>query len=209
MPRRKKILVDVDSTLYDADALFYKVAVDEGHDWYPKKSYSWFRADHLGISQSVMTNLFRKAHSREYVNETLKPYKDAVNVLTEFDEIWGDQFKLCYVSSRHPQMEGTLLEWISYWDFPLDNPDDVIATMDKKSWIKENRPTIVIDDRVQTIIFSRFEIGATVLSLIHNHNVNLTNEVDDVYMCENWPEIGLRLNEVAARKVNVKSTANV
>jgi hypothetical protein len=200
-------MIDVDSTLYDADVLFHKVAVDEGHDWYPRKSYSWFRADHLGISQSVMTNLFRKAHSREYVNETLKPYKDSVQVLTEFFDEWSDYFHPYYVSSRHPQMEGTLLEWITHWDFPLEDPDDVIATMDKKSWIRENRPSIVIDDRVQTIIFSRFEIGATVLSLIHNHNINLTNEIDDVYMCENWPEIGLRLNEVAKRKVNVPSSA--
>lgn len=205
MPRRKKMMVDVDSTLYDADNLFHKVAIDQGHDWYPRKSYEWFRADHLGVSQEVMTNLFRKAHSSEYVNETLKPYKGAVKMLKQFHENYSDIFKIYYVSSRHPQMEGTLRAWIEMKEFPLEDGDEfVVATMDKKSWLTKNRPAIVIDDRVQTIIFSRFEIGANVLSLVHNHNRNLRGEVDDVFMCDDWFEIGSKLDDIMEAQYGAK-----
>lgn len=206
MPRRKIMMVDVDSTLYDADALFSKVAIDLGHDWYPKKSYEWFRADHIGVSQKVMTNLFRKAHSSEYVNEQLKPYKGAVKILKAFHENYSDLFKIHYVSSRHPQMEGTLLEWIAMKDFPLEDDEFVVATMDKKSWIEEKRPAIVIDDRVQTIIFSRFEVGAHVLSLTHNHNRNLCGEIDGVMMCQDWFEIGFKLDEILEDEYGAKKS---
>jgi hypothetical protein len=205
MPRRKIMMVDVDSTLYDADALFNKVAIDLGHDWYPKKSYEWFRADHIGVSQQVMTNLFRKAHSSEYVNAQLKPYKGSVKILKAFHENFSDIFKIYYVSSRHPQMEGTLMEWLVMKDFPLEDEDFVVATMDKKTWLTEKRPAIVIDDRVQTIIFSRFNLGATVLSLIHNHNRNLCNEVDDVWMCQDWFEIGYKLNDIMETQYGANS----
>ena len=204
MPRRKKMMVDVDSTLYDADALFHRVAIDQGHDWYPKKSYEWFRAEHLDVSQEVMTNLFRKAHSSEYVNERLKPYKGAVKMMKQFHENYSDIFNIFYVSSRHPQMEGTLAKWIAMKDFPLEGEERVIATMDKKSWIKEFRPAIVIDDRVQTIIYSRFEIGATVLSLTHNHNRNLRGEVDGVFMCDDWFEIGSKLDDIMGDQYGAK-----
>jgi hypothetical protein len=206
MPRRKIIMVDVDSTLYDADALFNKVAIDLGHDWYPKKSYEWFRADHIGVSQQVMTNLFRKAHSSEYVNEQLKPYKGSVKVINAFYNNFADLFKIFYVSSRHPQMEGTLKEWLEMKGFPVEGEGFVVATMDKKSWLAEKRPSIVIDDRVQTIIYSRYEIGSTVLSLIHNHNRNLCNEIDGVYMCQDWFEIGFKLDEIMERDYGAKKS---
>jgi hypothetical protein len=205
MPTRKKMMVDVDSTLYDADALFSRVAIDQGHDWYPKKSYEWFRADHIGVSQEVMTNLFRKAHSSEYVNAQLKPYKGAVKILKSFHENYSDLFKIYYVSSRHPQMAGTLRSWLVSKEFPLERGNEfVVATMDKKSWIKKNKPAIVIDDRVQTIIYSRFEIGATVLSLVHNHNRNLQNEVDGVFMCQDWFEIGSKLDDILEEDYGAK-----
>ena len=205
MPRRKKMMVDVDSTLYDADNLFHKVAIDQGHEWYPRKSYEWFRADHIGVSQQVMTNLFRSAHSSEYVNETLKPYKGAVKILNQFQEDFSNIFKIYYVSSRHPQMQGTLRNWLEMKNFPLEDGEEfVVATMDKKSWLNENKPAIVIDDRVQTIIYSRFEIGSTVLSLIHNHNRNLNNEVDGVFMCQDWFEIGYKLYDIMEDQYGAK-----
>jgi hypothetical protein len=82
----------------------------------------------------------------------------------------------------------------------------VVATMDKKSWLAEKRPSIVIDDRVQTIIYSRYEIGSTVLSLIHNHNRNLCNEIDGVYMCQDWFEIGFKLDEIMERDYGAKKS---
>ena len=200
------MMVDVDSTLYDADALFSKVAMAEGHDWYPKKSYQWFRADGLGVPQETLTNLFRKCHSKEWV-EVQKPYKGSVEVLNGFMDKYEDLVVPWYVSSRHPMARGPLAEWIVEKGFPLIDDDHVIATMNKKEWLLENKPAIVIDDRVQTILFSRYEIGAHVLSLVHNHNTNLVNEVDGVWMCEDWFEIGFKLDNPVMKTIGVTHPA--
>ena len=204
-----RMMVDVDSTLYDADKLFYQLAIEAGIDSYPRKSYQWFRAGELGVSQQTLTNLFRKAHSREEV-EKLKPYKGSVEVLNRFADDHPN-VEIHYVSSRNARAQGPLLDWIKDNGFPLQDDAHVVATMDKKSWIIDNQPDIVIDDRVQTMIFSRYggsyqnkegTVGGThpggswVLSLKHSHNINLTNEVDGIFMCDDWFEIGYNLGIV-------------
>jgi hypothetical protein len=195
------MMVDVDSTLYDADKLFYKLAMDRGITTYPRKSYQWFRAGELGVSQETLTNLFRAAHSREEV-EKLTPFTNSVEVLTEF-MVNHPAVEIHYVSSRNARAEGPLRDWIIDQGYPLEDDAHVVATMDKKGWLMANTPAIVIDDRVQTIIFSRFQLDAYVLSLKHSHNINLTNEIDGVYMCDDWTEIGQALEDPVMKTLEV------
>lgn len=217
---RPMMMVDVDSTLYDADKLFYRLAQEAGIVDYPKKSYQWFRAHELNVSQQTLTNLFRRAHSREVVEE-IKPYKGSVEVLNQFADTYPDVI-IRYVSSRNARAEGPLREWIKAQGYPLDHDTYVTATMNKKEWIFDYVPSIVIDDRVQTMIISRFggrdddqvwhDVNAWVLSLKHPHNINLTNEVDGIFMCDDWYEIGYKLATVAKLlgvKKDVQSPANV
>lgn len=195
------MMVDVDSTLYDADALFYKLAQenDDLRGVWTKKSYQWFKAPELGIAQETLTNFFRYCHSREIVSE-LKPYKGSVEILNQFVDRHSD-VKIWYVSSRNPKAEGPLQEWIEAQGYPFSS--NVKAMMGKEPWILKNKPAIVIDDRVKTIIYARFEVGAHVLTLKHNHNINLTSEVDGVWVCDDWYEIGYHLENPVMNTIGV------
>lgn len=186
------IQVDVDSTLYDADKLFGDIADELGIQW-PRRDNCWksaeeiFKVDGATCSREDLVKIFRKAHSREYVAKN-KPYPHAVKVLQgiaqDFPEV-----EIAYVSDRNEQQTGALRDWLADKGF-LANPDTfVAATNDKRDWMRENRPEIVIDDRVRTILMARYELGSRVIALQHNHNINLKGEVENVYVVKNWLEI--------------------
>lgn len=184
------IQVDVDSTLYDADKLFASIAEEAGIKWI-KKSPNWFGPEDIGCTLQDLKNIFRKAHSREYVMQQ-KPYKGAAEVLGQIAETWP--VEIAYVSDRNEQQASPLKEWLEANDF-LHNPDQrVVVSKDKRQWMLEHRPSVVIDDRVRTMLFSKYELGAQVVSLRHNHNVNLKNEIDGIHIVNDWAEIGELLN---------------
>ena len=69
--------------------------------------------------------------------------------------------------------------------------------------MKNERPDIVIDDRVRTLLLAR-ELGAYGVSLIHPHNMNLHREVNGIYLVEDWKEMGEVLNKEVIPKVETK-----
>ncbi len=186
------VMVDVDSTLYDADRLFNQLFTEAGFKWI-KNSPSWFGPEAIGCTRQDMKNLFRKAHSREQVMAQ-KPYRNAAEVL-EGLVLAYPQVEIAYVSDRHPQAQAALKEWLEENGFLLNEDQHVAATTDKREWMEEARPSIVIDDRVRTMMFAHYKLGAQVASLEHAHNVNLKGEFPGVYICKNWDEIGDTLHE--------------
>lgn len=191
--------VDVDSTLYDADKLFSKLAKEAGVKW-PDRDNQWRAAEELEMEDGSACNLdilkkvFRKAHSKEYVLQQ-KPYKDAAEVLTNVAERYDD-VEIAYVSDRNSQQNQALEEWLEINGFLHTHDQTVVATKDKREWMRENRPRIVIDDRVRTILLARYELDAYVLTLEHNHNVNLKGEANGVYFGKNWLELGEQLEHL-------------
>lgn len=187
------IQVDVDSTLYDADKLFGDLAEEAGVKW-PRRDNEWKPASELRtfdgkeVKLSTLKNIFRKAHSREYVSQQ-KPYKNAANVLAEIAGGW-EEIEIAYVSDRNEAQSAALSEWLQVNDFLHDEDQHVVVSKDKRQWMREHRPSIVIDDRVRTLIMARFELNALGVSLAHNHNRNLRNEVDGIYIVKDWNEIG-------------------
>lgn len=178
------VMCDVDSTLYDADAHFARVARECEITW-PSKALYWFSPAQIGHEMFEVKNMFRRAHSREWVMKTI-PYPGAAEVLNWVAELGH---KVLYVSDRHKQAEGALREWLATYEF-LRKGQEVICTSDKRHWIRDHRPEIVIDDRVRTIAMARYEIGATCFAIKHNHNINLVNEIPQVYVCDDWNELG-------------------
>lgn len=199
------IQIDIDSTLYDADKLFDDIAAEAGIKW-PRKAYSWkvadevFKDDGSVCNREDLVKIFRKAHSREYVSQQ-KPYPYAKQVIQEIVNSF-DRIEIAYVSDRNEQQTGALREWLEANGFLHSDDIYVAATKDKRHWMRERKPEIVIDDRVRTMLMARYELDATVLSLVHNHNVNLRREVDGIYLCENWKEIGeLLSNKIIPEKL--------
>lgn len=202
------IQVDVDSTLYDADKLFGDIAEELGIKW-PRRDNCWktppeiFKTDGTPCSREDLVRIFRKAHSREKVLKN-KPYPNAVKVLKGLAEDYSD-IEIAYVSDRNEQQGVALREWLEQEGF-LTNPDQhVAATKDKRHWMREKRPEILIDDRIRTMLMARYELGSVVVSLQHNHNVNLRGEAEGIYIVDNWKQIDQTLREIVIPSIQTVS----
>lgn len=201
------IQVDVDSTLYDADKLFGDLAEEAGIKW-PRRDNGWKAAHEIskedGTACTVddLKKIFRKAHSKEYVSQQ-KPYPHAVKVLqgiaADFPEV-----EIAYVSDRNEQQTSALRDWLEEQGFLMNEDQHVAATKDKRHWMRERRPEIVIDDRIRTMLMARFELGSYVVSLQHNHNVNLKGEVEHIYIVKDWKEIDSVLRGTIIPRVQQK-----
>jgi len=199
------IQVDVDSTLYDANKLFYEVATEEfGIEW-PKKYYWWFGPEDIGTDLKTLKNVFKRCHSREYVLKQ-KPYPGAVEVLRNLVETYEDT-EIAFVSDRNEAQTTALYDWLAQEGFLTSGDEFVAATKDKREWMRENRPELVIDDRIRTILMARFELDAYVTSIEHPHNMNLKGEVNGVYIVKDWPEMGEVLDTVVIPKIHTKVKA--
>jgi len=204
------IQVDVDSTLYDADKLFNELARDNDIDW-PRRAKCWLPADEVlhfdgkPCTPDDLKKVFRIAHSREYVMQN-KPYPHAVKVL---QGIVNDnpEVEIAYVSDRNEQQMGSLRDWLNEKGFLFSEDTHVAATKDKRHWMRERRPEVVIDDRVRTMLMARYELGSYVVSLAHNHNVNLYNEVEHIYIVKDWKAIDTVLRDTILPKLQQKAVS--
>jgi len=197
-PRRYEdgalVMVDADGILCPSHAAFEEEAVRLGFDK-PPYSYPmgrdlvhWFSAEDVGCTLDELLGLFRAAHER-YMD--IEPYPLAVETLWELSESHPTA-RFWYVSSRDESTEGTFKEWVRSYDFP--HPENVVAMLSKEPWIAENRPNVVIDDRVRTLVNARLD-GATGVALLQHHNVNLLRELPDIYIEKDWPSIGERVHQ--------------
>jgi hypothetical protein len=112
--------------------------------------------------------------------------------------------QIAYVSDRNETQTDALHEWLSQEGFLSSGDEFVAATKDKREWMRENRPDIVVDDRVRTMLMARFELDAYVASLIQPWNINLKNEVEGVWIVPDWKTLGKVLNEEIIPKVYTK-----
>lgn len=201
------IQVDVDSTLYDADKLFAELAAEADIKW-PRNAKCWlpaekvFKNDGSSCTRDDLVKVFRKAHSKEYVSQQ-KPYPNAAKVLADLVDNY-DEIEIAYVSDRNEQQTGALRDWLEANGFIHNEDQYVAATKDKRHWMRERKPEIVIDDRVRTMLMARNELNAYVVSLTHSWNINLTGEVEHIWLVNNWNEIGEVLNNELIPRVQQK-----
>lgn len=183
------IQVDVDSTLYDADKLFAQLSAEAGIKW-PRNAKHWLPAEKIAKEDGTFCNrddlvkVFRRAHSREFVSQQ-KPYPRAAETLGRIALMYPE-VEIAYVSDRNEQQTGALRDWLADNGFLFSDDTFVAATKDKRHWMREKKPEIVIDDRVRTMIMARYELGSYVVSLEHPHNVNLRGEVEHIYIADRW-----------------------
>jgi len=205
------IMCDIDSTLYDADKLFGDLAEEAGIKW-PRRDNGWktaaeiLKTDGSECTRDDLVKVFRKAHSREYVSQQ-KPYPHAVKVIQSLAEY--EKVEIAFVSDRNEQQTGALRDWLDANGFLANEDSFVAATADKRDWMREKRPSIVIDDRIRTMLFSRFELQALVVGLQHNHNINLKGEADNIWIAKDWKEIGELLHGTLIPKLEGKLLSRV
>lgn len=183
------IQVDVDSTLYDADKLFAQLAAEAGIKWV-RNAKHWLPAEVIEKEDGTFCNrddlvkVFRRAHSREFVSQQ-KPYPRAAETLGRIAESYPE-IEIAYVSDRNEQQTGALRDWLEANGFLFNDDTFVAATKDKRHWMREKKPEIVIDDRVRTMMMARYELNSYVVSLEHSHNTNLRGEVEHIYLAKRW-----------------------
>lgn len=205
------IQVDVDSTLYDADKLFGDIAEEMGIKW-PRRDNGWkspeeiLKADGSVCVREDLSKVFRKAHSHEYVSKN-KPYPNALKVLKGIVQDFPEA-ELAYVSDRNEQQNKALRDWLDAQGFLFGDDTHVAATADKRHWMRERRPEIVIDDRIRTMLMARFELGSYVVSLQHNHNINLKGEADGIYIVKDWNAIDRVLREEVIPAIEKKQLSS-
>lgn len=201
------IQVDVDSTLYDADKLFGDIAEEMGIKW-PRRDNGWkspegiLKTDGTQCSREDLVKIFRKAHSHEYVSKN-KPYPHVVKVLHGIVDDYPE-VEIAYVSDRNEQQTKALRDWLMDTGLIFNDDTFVSATKDKRHWMRERRPEIVIDDRIRTMLMARYELGSYVVSLQHNHNINLKGEAEHIYIVKDWKEIDTVLRETIIPRVQQK-----
>lgn len=198
------IQVDVDNTLYDSDEAFRLAAIEFGIAWpdrYDPQYACWFKAEDIGTDLTTLLDVFKLAHSRA-ADSINVPFEGAAEVLGQIADEY-EEVEIAYVSDRNEALGEPLRQWLSENGFLHNEAQHIVVSKDKRGWMKENRPDIVIDDRVRTILFSRYEIGAKVISLIYPYNINLKNEADGIYMLPDWKSIGITLNEVVLPELKV------
>lgn len=196
-----KIMLDVDGILYDAKPLFYREARALGIDW-PVAPKFWGSRKQMGVDSKTWGKLFSRVHCEECVS-ALDPYPFAVSVLQTlvndypFLEPW-------YVSNRNPEFHGVLQDWLEANEFPYAH--NVYVSHNKLVWIDDQRPEIVVDDRVRTMIAARFEYGARVFSIIHPWNINLVNnEIEGIVLKNDWDELGEEIEKTILAHAEVAS----
>jgi hypothetical protein len=204
------IQVDVDSTLYDSDKLFVQVGKELGIKW-PKNSSGWIpptdllRDDGTTCTKQDVINMFRLAHSRENVMKQ-KPYSGAATVLGRIADMYDD-VEIAYVSDRNAQAATALKDWLEEQGFLFSDDQHVAATKDKRHWMRERRPEIVIDDRVRTLLMARFELGSYGIGLEQTWNTNLKGEVDHIYIAKDWDAIDKILHDIVIPKVQEQTVS--
>jgi hypothetical protein len=203
------IQIDIDSTLYDSGSLFDSIAQEFKIKNWPKdtRTYKWFNPYDIGVDLKDLNSVFRRAHSREHVIQNI-PYTDAVEVLRGIAHDFED-VELAYISDRNEQQGTALRDWLEQEGFLSDENEHVAVTKDKRHWMRENRPEIVIDDRVRTMLMARYELGAQVISLEHTHNSNLIGEADGIYIVPTWLDIDDVLRKIIIPEIQNKKLSRV
>lgn len=188
------IQVDVDSTLYDANTLFYEIGTKKyGIEW-PKTYSFWFSAEDIGTDLKTLKTVFRHCHSKDVVLKQ-KPYPQAAETLKYITDTFND-IEIAYVSDRNEQQNAALSEWLEINGFLYSDDQQVLATKDKREWMRENKPAIVIDDRVRTMLLARYELGSYVATIEHPYNVNLKGEAEGIYFAKDWTAMKPVLEEI-------------
>ena len=179
------VQIDVDSTLYDANSLFCRIGKEHYNEDMVCDQNNW----HVWTQdRDTLVKIFRKAHSAEYVQQQT-PYPGAALVI---GQIRDKGHKVAIVTDRHPQARGALVKWLESCDISYD---ELVAGKDKREWMRESKPAVVIDDRVRTM-FLALTLGARVFSVEHPWNVNLKGEVEGIYIAKDWNEIGNELERI-------------
>jgi hypothetical protein len=194
--------VDVDNTLYNSDACFAEAGKAFSID-FPRQYNYWFRPEDIGVELDQLLKLFEAAHGPGYIEQN-KPYEGAAEVLADLARDYDD-LEIAYVSDRSEDLQAPLVEWLRVHEFLTSDDQHVGVTKDKRHWMREKRPEIVIDDRVRTMLMARFELDAAVLSLEHPYNINLRQEVDGIYILPDWYEIDRVLRDLVIPAVQSKA----
>ena len=184
------IAIDLDSTIYPFMSALREVSALRNIKT-PLNPNSWHFSDDLknnenkSVSFNEFFELIKESHS-EKVMAKYKPFPHSARVVNFLQE----KSKVFFLSDNDSSSHDSILDWlVSHKFLSASKKKSLVITKDKRHWLKENSPEIVIDDRVRTMIFTKYELGAQAIGLQWNYNINLKGEVDGIHICKDWLHI--------------------
>lgn len=191
-PRPRRILVDIDSTLYDSDPLWIdclrrvhdrELTLDDLHQW------DWYR--HIGLTRPQFDRLIREHyHSPEQIL-TNEPYPGSVATLRRWR---GRGHEIHIVSDRAPSTTEATRAWLEQHGFVFDHTRFALR-INKFAYAKEHSIELVIDDRpsfLEALVKDGEMIAATIEQ---RSNMAVREMYPAIISAPAWPALARKLDK--------------
>ena len=186
---KRRILVDIDSTLYPSEQVFIKhlerlhgvtLTPDQMADW-----DTWWQPY---MTRRQFTAFIRRHfHSDDEIRNAV-PYRGATTAL----RAWKKAGHIIHiVSDRHPKTQAATAEWLDKIGAPYDRL--VLEWgIDKISYAVEARLNLIIDDKPATLR-NALAAGLWTATLAHPHNREVLRENSEIVRARSWPALRTKI----------------
>jgi len=186
----RRILVDIDSTLYDMVPLFSKhAAAKYGVKFHPRDYNHWDYWQKIGMTLEQWLGTIDASHEPAMVLAN-KPFPGAVAAI----RAWAAQgVEIHVVSDRKPVSFEATRQWLN----GIGLPKHVLflaPRFDKLEYVKEHGIDLVIDDK-PSLIAACARAGVPIATLRYQYNAaEIAEGGSAVISAANWPALAAKIN---------------
>lgn len=183
---RNVVAIDIDNTVHESDITMNRVSMELFNSpfrWC--KQDEWYRGGHQHMPMEHALQIFDRMHDRDMIFMT-DPYVGSREGLARIANLG---YEIHYYTDRKKSAGQATSDWLAHHGLPF--AENVICCQDKRASLSEARDSLatVVDDRVRTLIFARYELGLPVVfSLRHPYNRNLS-DVPGVLLHDTWTDL--------------------
>ena len=194
-PTPRRILVDIDSTLYDSDSLWItgmrqiygkEITLGDLHQW------DWYRR--FGLTREDFDRLISEHyhHPRQILANA--PYSGAAEVLARW-QARGHEIHI--VSDRSPDVAAVTRRWLRRNGLPTEHSCFELH-VDKFAYVKEHGISLVVDDRpsfLQELVVDAQDVIASTIEQPSNAMVRA--QYHQIISAPTWSALARKLERRA------------
>ena len=185
-------IIDIDSTLYDADLAWCEIFRDRfDFDMTPEDVETWDKSNDCRIAlvgpEMFETLVDEDLHSELAIGER-EPYDGAQEALASWHEAGH---RIVIMSRRSPRSKPATETWLRRNRIPFDELCTDPSKIDLVAIAKASAPAVLIDDRATTLIAAS-TAGIAVATIEHPYNRFAIGP--DVVSATDWPSIAATVN---------------
>jgi uncharacterized HAD superfamily protein len=185
-------IIDIDSTLYDADLAWCEIFRDRfDFDMTAEDVETWDKSNDCRIAlvgpEMFETLVDEDLHSERAIGGR-EPYAGAQEALASWH---GAGHRIVIVSRRSPRSKLATEIWLRSHRIPFDELRTDPPKIDLVALAKSNAPAVLIDDRATTLIAAS-AAGIAVATIEHPYNRFAIGP--DVVSATDWPSLATAVN---------------